>query len=1020
MNLARRGSGTDQKPVTWHPPGESSDKLEKMFVPRLKGEPVLRKDGCLARPTSPAAACFGERRQHALAGTSGVPDRDKTIANILLSRYIAMRQITSCRSQQRLYRWTDQENRRAQMPNEELLQRGYYQDGHIRGDSYGLFEKLDLGSTSLAELAHAGLLQICPAPTYSYKQYSPPSNPGRSKPDRIYLNRTGDEISPVAIAEVKRVSKFVTADDRQAALEQAFYVGVVTGVRVAMATDETTTFYIDISQSLLSGEIVLLKESRQLTPGVLRDVLYQGTPVFDRGLDKLAEHVWQTVWHATKQDPKPCLMTFVEIFILKFLSDNLSKKYLPGNYSFYVLTSMSEQDFVKQYGRTQIEYYVHDIRPKIKAIFPEKTVISGQDLTSIFGLKTIVSPTSIINWFAFLQSSTVSLPNFNRAFMEILRDFQEFGTLSDIDPEFKLRLYETFLKKTTGKEKLGQFFTPRNVVKSMICMAQLDKLDPGSLVLDPAAGVGGFVLEPLISEVALKGNITFDNSGLPHQRVRVIGVDVDSSTHTLAKANTLIHLAELVRDPKVSIDGLNRLMSEMFILMNQDQNLGSLEFQPIDRVDVILTNPPYVTRGSRVYKDEIAYVKGLRNGQDLKEYYDRCGLGLESLFLRYIAGALKPRGRAFVIVPQGLLARTEVSTKAKILSECDLLASISLPRNTFFSTAQKTSILVLSKRALLNVGEEEKIDLSSRPSVFCAMASSIGETLNARRVPTPEDNNLSQIAQAFVDYQGTGVVPKTISDRIRVVGANEFSPSDRWDVSRFWNDEELVSLGERNEPISAMAYLDEARAQVEQTLEDISEAQADLAALSDGDTTTISLSDQSRFLVRRGIRVTRKQGLPVRGPNADIPVYSGSKEPKRALCWVSRKWAKDNSIPIESHDIVTVNANGYVGATFHRHEECIIHDDVMVIEVLSPEIDYDYLVFALRAAIAEGDFEYEAKLYSRVSNLVLQFPATTAGVPDIDRQRSIASAVGRIDALRERLSETGLWSSEARVSSLTS
>ena len=39
-----------------------------MSAQRLKGEPVLTKEEFLARPTIPAAACFGKRRQHALAG----------------------------------------------------------------------------------------------------------------------------------------------------------------------------------------------------------------------------------------------------------------------------------------------------------------------------------------------------------------------------------------------------------------------------------------------------------------------------------------------------------------------------------------------------------------------------------------------------------------------------------------------------------------------------------------------------------------------------------------------------------------------------------------------------------------------------------------------------------------------------------------------------------------------------------------------------------------------------------------
>ncbi len=47
----------------------------------------------------------------------------------------------------------------------------------------------------------------------------------------------------------------------------------------------------------------------------------------------------------------------------------------------------------------------------------------------------------------------------------------------------------------------------------MIRMARLDRLPDDAVVLDPAAGVGGFVLEPLLYEHALPGNIQFGGGG---------------------------------------------------------------------------------------------------------------------------------------------------------------------------------------------------------------------------------------------------------------------------------------------------------------------------------------------------------------------------------------------------------------------------------------------------------------------------------------------------------------------------
>ncbi|MCB4235012.1 SAM-dependent methyltransferase [Kaistella anthropi] len=43
-----------------------------------------------------------------------------------------------------------------------------------------------------------------------------------------------------------------------------------------------------------------------------------------------------------------------------------------------------------------------------------------------------------------------------------------------------------------SKKNWGQFFTPRNVVKAIVEMSEIDKLPDGSNVYDPACGVGGF------------------------------------------------------------------------------------------------------------------------------------------------------------------------------------------------------------------------------------------------------------------------------------------------------------------------------------------------------------------------------------------------------------------------------------------------------------------------------------------------------------------------------------------------
>lgn len=920
------------------------------------------------------------------------------------------------------------------MPSEQLVQDGYIRtEIGLKGLPFGKFEELSLGSTKVNALIKAGVNCTVPSVVnFPFKKYKPTKTPGAAQPDKVYILRNGSNppnLRPVAVAEYKLPAKLKGDDAKLYTSEQALHSAVAMGVKFAVATDGSKNYYVDVDASLNAGVIVYVNEIRSFNPAVLDELLAGGCTVRDPG--ELSERVWQLIWHATKEEPKPCLLTFVEIFILKFLSDNLPKSILPHNLSFYELI-IDNADFKAKHGCTQIEHYISMVRPKIKQIFPDNTVCQDSTVGSLFGLGTIVSKTSIINGFSFLRNSISTAPvTYNRVFVEILKEFHVFGPLSLIDPEFKLRLYETFLKKTARQQKLGQFFTPRNVVRSIIRMAQLNKLPEGAVVLDPACGVGGFILEPALLVEDIKDNLFFQ-SGKPKRKIKLLGADVDASTHILAKANLLLHHVEAVRDISTTTQALNALMAETFLLLNDNETLGTLEHPPVASVDLIMTNPPYVTQGSKVYKDEIKSVQGVRNGQILSEYYTGAGLGLESLFLRYISGALKPGGRAYVIVPQGMLTRTETGTKELVLEECNLLASIALPRNTFFNTPQKTYILTIEKR---------HTPVDPRPDVFCAIVRSIGESLDSRRVPTPDDNDLEYISTEFIKFDNAKVLENV--PFIKIISPDRFTKEDRWDSARFWTNDELVDLGALDPAISRNDFIDEALSQIEALKEDLILTQEEINSLIQVPSNTVLIGQEELvkeeeidfatgdivaeaiyeplFIVRRGKRVTRKDCDLNPGDSQDlenlpIPVYSGSKDPARPLGTVGAKWLKSRNIPIETRPIVTVNANGYVGAVFVRREPCVIHDDVMIIIPTRNDIDLDFLAQQLRSAIAEGNFEYEAKLYSRVKELRVKIPLDdfTGGFDKL-QQMEIANAIKKFDSIRSKLKDIGFWAGDARM-----
>src|SRR4029434_8448202 len=91
----------------------------------------------------------------------------------------------------------------------------------------------------------------------------------------------------------------------------------------------------------------------------------------------------------------------------------------------------------------------------------------------------------------------------------------------------------------------------------------------------------------------------------------------------------------------------------------------------------------------------------------------------------------------------------------------------------------------------------------------CAIASSVGESLDARRVSTPSDNTLQDIAEAFVDWDIGNPIPSGIAQRVKIIDSAEFTSSDRWDVMRFWDDSEQVAIGERDEAVETTSFISE-------------------------------------------------------------------------------------------------------------------------------------------------------------------------------------------------------------------
>ena len=482
---------------------------------------------------------------------------------------------------------------------------------------------------------------------------------------------------------------------------------------------------------------------------------------------ELANNVWQKIWISTGKEPEKCLYNVVEIFIFKFLSD---LGILEDDMSFDALFRTADKD--KDYA---LRKYASLIRPKIKEMFPK-----GDD------------GTTIINGTIFVNEKGEANLSQSLLFYTVLKQFkdygEEYGSFKYIDKNFKTRLYESFLRQSAGVSALGQYFTPRNVVKAIVKMANGNNLPTDAKICDPFCGVGGFLLEFINEYDVFKKQFEPKNNNIV-PRCEIRGYDKgsdekdDQRTIILAKANMLIYFSDLIVKHKGSTQTFAReVFNKVFHLVKT--NLGTFGEQIYNHFDLILTNPPYVTNGVSTIKSEI-------NAKGIKGMYANTGNGLEGLAVSWIINALKEGGSAFIVLPDGIMNRTsDKKLRDHILQKCIVNGIISLPNRTFFATPKQTYIVALTKK-------KENENIQTTP-VFTFLISEIGETRDSKRFPL-EQNDLIEMAIKFRQFMASPKDYVSDTKRCKLQDIRRFYDSNSWMIEKDWTEEERSSLGMDNE-----------------------------------------------------------------------------------------------------------------------------------------------------------------------------------------------------------------------------
>jgi type I restriction enzyme M protein len=210
-------------------------------------------------------------------------------------------------------------------------------------------------------------------------------------------------------------------------------------------------------------------------------------------------------------------------------------------------------------------------------------------------------------------------------------------------------IYEQLLNDLQSAGNAGEYYTPRAVTAFMV-----DRIDPkpGEILFDPSCGTGGFLTCAIRHMRDCYVKKVEDEQAL---QAGLRAVEKKQLPHMLCVTNMLLHGIE---DPS---------------FVRHDNTLARpyISYGAADRVDIILTNPPF---GGR---EEDGIESNFPAHFRTKE--------TAALFLALFIRLLKPGGRAAIVLPDGSLFGEGVKTRLKehLLQECNLHTIVRLPNSVF-------------------------------------------------------------------------------------------------------------------------------------------------------------------------------------------------------------------------------------------------------------------------------------------------------------------------------------------------
>ena len=357
-----------------------------------------------------------------------------------------------------------------------------------------------------------------------------------------------------------------------------------------------------------------------------------------------------------------------------------------------------------------------------------------------------------------MMRQVVNLPNYGdvmtpELFMEksatFLKVVSELAKADFSDSELDVRgsVFEYFVRLSLKGRRLGQFFTPRPLVRLMLSLVPIeqtipDLLDPAShpTVVDPTCGSGGFLLaamNTLLEKVDSETGTTYSTERAEWLKGRIKrdvfwGADANQRIASTAKMNMII-----AGDGFANIRYGDSLTEDIdFLKMRQ---------RTMDLADYVLTNPPFgMSEAETLTPEDFAL-------------FPRYITKTQGLFIQKMVLITKPQGRICTVIDEGMLNTAAMAgIRQFLIKECFIDAVIRLPDVTFSPNKinVRSSVLLLTRKAHEDDQQEYPIRMVE--------LQQLGYDSSGREDPnTPIEDIISLVRSRWNDI---GNIPLNLAD----------------------------------------------------------------------------------------------------------------------------------------------------------------------------------------------------------------------------------------------------------------